>query len=1027
MDCPPTAELLELASGRAAAGVAEHVASCASCGRVVSEAGERARVAAASPTVPDSGQLFSGAEETTLPRGGLRRGAVVGRYLALDLLGAGGMGVVYAAYDPELDRRIALKLVRPEIGVRADAEMQKKRILREAQAMARLNHRSVIHVYDVGTVGEQIFVAMELVDGGTAADWLRARPRSWREVRALFLRAGRGLAAAHAAGVVHRDFKPHNVLVRRDGEVRVTDFGLARVGASTEPDAALSGEAPVGSLTRTGTVMGSPGYMSPEQMAGRPAEASSDLFSFCVALYEALYGELPFAGGKLAEIAQRIEREEVRAPPAGSQVPGWLRKTVLRGLRPRPDQRYGSMNELLAALERDPSRIRALWLSGGAALALGAGLLLTARVHRVRVEARCQKEAGAASAAFEADRREAARRAFLASATPYAQAAFDSVARNFAGWISSWSSMRLEACRAAHVLRTQSEEIYALRSACLDDGLRELSAMAGRFARADAAVVRNAAAASASLPRLAACADERALRDRPPPPADAQQAARAAELHERLAPAQAVFETGPDKEALGLALPIAEEAERLGWPPLRAEAWLLAGKIESSLEDPRSWDALQRAAVAAEASRADDLAARAFVRLTKDYVWEHRFGEAELSVRLATAAVERGGNPPLLRAEVEEALALFDRTRLRFPGAQGHGEAALRLVEQAAPGDLPALLAATTSVARALDQAGKKISAVRQYERSLQIALQVFGPDHPATADAHADLGSALCEAGRCAEAREQAHRAIAVQERVESPSHPTVASYLLQLGIADIPSGQFAEAEASLRRALEIRTRLYGALDRRTEAVVVRMASLLAHRGDARGSLRLIEEQLAALGPAGDAETLGRLHNNAGNTLLGLRDLQGARRHFEAAGEQYARAHYPSGISAAMHNRAEVTLRLGDPAGALLLFRRALEMTPDDLTRREHSLWGMASAQLALGQRADARAALEEALSLQESEGDEALQVAATRFTLARALDGDPARARALALQARDAYRAEPHWAAASLREVEAWLAQAR
>src|SRR5262245_37690244 len=209
------------------------------------------------------------------------------------------MGVVYAAYDPELDRRVALKLLHAGGSVEA-----RKRLLREAQAMARLAHPNVIAVHDVGTWGDEVFVAMEFVEGPTLAERVRDEEPGWREVLDLYLQAGEGLAAAHVAGIVHRDFKPQNALVGRDGRVRVLDFGLARGTGALPPREAEegpdSGAAPgllVTPLTRSGSRMGTPAYMSPEQFEGLPADELSDQFSFCVALYEALYGERPFGGG----------------------------------------------------------------------------------------------------------------------------------------------------------------------------------------------------------------------------------------------------------------------------------------------------------------------------------------------------------------------------------------------------------------------------------------------------------------------------------------------------------------------------------------------------------------------------------------------------------------------------------------------------------------------------------------------------------------------------------------------------------
>ncbi len=304
------------------------------------------------------------------------RGASLGRYLVLGRLGGGGMGVVYAAHDPELDRKVAIKLVRHDAFASSEG---RARLLREAQALARLQHPNVIAIHDVGTFGEQVFIAMEHVAGQTLTAWLGSG-RPWREIVATFTLAGRGLEAAHRAGLVHRDFKPDNVLLDAEGRVRVLDFGLARSAQDSEsppidPAAPTGAAAPVAALTETGAILGTPAYMSPEQHLGQPTDARTDQFSFCVALFEALYGLRPFAGETVATLALEVTTGRVQSPPRGAKVPAFVHAALLRGLRSRPDERFASMGELLAALARDPRRrvLGRLALLGAACAALAAG------------------------------------------------------------------------------------------------------------------------------------------------------------------------------------------------------------------------------------------------------------------------------------------------------------------------------------------------------------------------------------------------------------------------------------------------------------------------------------------------------------------------------------------------------------------------------------------------------------------------------------------------------------------------------
>jgi formylglycine-generating enzyme required for sulfatase activity len=379
-ECLSEGTVIEFVDGvisPAARSVVEaHVAACWACNELVIEAAAALR---------DGTRPLAWIGRPPASR--LPTGSRVGRYQILDRVGRGGMGEVYAAYHPDLDRRIALKVVHEAGTAAADRQA---RLLREARAIARLSHPNVVAVYDAGTVADRVYVAMEFVEGMTIDRWLAAARRSWREILRVFTAAGRGLAAAHAAGLVHRDFKPQNVMIARDGSVRVMDFGLARLTAvesasnapavtppppsDDQPATALS------TVTQAGTVVGTPAYMSPEQFRGDPADARSDQFSFCVALYEALYGVRPFRGENLLSLTMSVTEGELRSANDAAKhgVPVWIRRAITLGLRRDPADRFPSMQALIDRLEDDPAIRRRRRLGAGAVVAVVVATMLVA-------------------------------------------------------------------------------------------------------------------------------------------------------------------------------------------------------------------------------------------------------------------------------------------------------------------------------------------------------------------------------------------------------------------------------------------------------------------------------------------------------------------------------------------------------------------------------------------------------------------------------------------------------------------------
>jgi formylglycine-generating enzyme required for sulfatase activity/predicted Ser/Thr protein kinase len=400
----------------------------------------------------------------------LAAGTTVGRYTVLMPVGRGGMGQVYSAYDPKLDRRVALKLMHVEDQIETRAQ---ERLLREAQSIARLSHPNVVVVHDVGTYGDRVFVAMEFVDGVTLAEWLKERPRTWREILRVFLAAARGLAAAHRAELIHRDFKPQNVMVTRQGDVRVMDFGLARrMDGGGAPDPAAGATPGTSSndleLTRPGERLGTPRYMAPEQFRGEAVDERTDQFAFCVALYEAVYGAHPFDDQSYLSLSFSVVAGDLRPPPKDRDVPGWLRRVLLRGLSVSPHERHASMGALVTALEADPAvgRRRRTMVLGLVALA-GTGVLAARQMEtrrREELDRRVKVAVEEATKALSAARTQAAAvRALRASAFE----SFD--ARDDARGEDLWRQARAEGPKAdAHFVAAER----AFETAQLLDGSR---------------------------------------------------------------------------------------------------------------------------------------------------------------------------------------------------------------------------------------------------------------------------------------------------------------------------------------------------------------------------------------------------------------------------------------------------------------------------------------------------------------------------------------------------------------------------
>lgn len=622
MDCLDDNVVSDLVEGRvppgARAELTAHLDTCSACRVLVAEVSR----------VMSAGEDEAPAE----PGAVLVPGTVLGRYVILETVGAGAMGIVYAAQDPELERRVALKLLRP--GPSSSNAQVRARLLREAQALARLSHPNVVTVLDVGNFGEQVFLTMELVEGVTLAEWLRAG-RSPAEVIQAFRQAGAGLAAAHEVGLVHRDFKPENVLVGNDGRVRVTDFGLARGAGEVASTSGGSEPCPArarGDLSRSGTVVGTPAYMAPEQRHGAAADARSDQYAFAVAFLEALTGRRPSTAGSppAAELAR-----------SSKEVPRWLRPVLATALAEDPEQRYPHLDRMLAALAESPPLTppRAI----AAALALIAAVAVVSWVNGARPS--CDGAGSAWGTLWASEDVAAARAAFLASRHPGAEQVFARVARALEEYRGSWVEAHSENCRATRVRGEQSEALLDLRMACLDDRREQVAALVHVFRGAGDGVVASAESAVARLATVATCANTHALAESAPIPADPRERAKIDELARRVAELSALEKTG-QLEALAAGL-ASTSTRGISYPPLEAKLlWLRAASHRHAEQLGAAAEELHRAAGLAIQAREDGIAADAWMELI---TLSAATGDLEGARRWATyarSAISRLGGDP---------------------------------------------------------------------------------------------------------------------------------------------------------------------------------------------------------------------------------------------------------------------------------------------------------------------------------------------------------------------------------------------
>ncbi len=740
-------------------------------------------------------------------------GGQIARFVVDRIIGQGGMGVVVAAHDPTLDRKVAIKLLRPS----AASSAARARLVREAQAAARVEHENVIAIHEVVSADDAVFVVMELIDGETLGRWQRGKP--WRAVLDAYLRAGRGLAAAHDAGLVHRDFKPDNVLVGKDGRLRVTDFGLVAASGTSFDDAGArkhDSEPPHAlqtPLTRTGDVMGTPAYMAPEQYRGEPAGYAADQFAFCVALWEGLYGLRPFDAGSLAERQERISRGELAGPRPDRDVPARFEPILRRGLAAAPAARWPDMHALLAALaddleERTRRRRRTALAAAGiavvaAATTAAAVLVLGGAADR---PAPCRGLERDLDGAWDAARKDALARAFAATGRAYAGEVTQRVTVALDERARALTARRVATCEATAVRRTQSPELLDRAMACLDRRRGELAATVDLMLADASATLPRALDAVLALPPLETCNAERLL-DAAPPPSDPTSRDAITRVRADLDRAAALGRAGRWKDALAPATAAAAAARTLAYAPLVAETVALDARARMITGDTKGATAAFHEAIAAAAAAGDAaLGAQLTVSLVEVANREARYGDVETLAALAEASLGTADERWAERATLAAERGRAARAQQQLDAARAHLTRALELRTKHA-GERSVLVARSLSDLGNLELAAAQWAAAEAlFRRALEINERTSGPQHPDTANSLGRLAVTAKQQRRLDEAAAFLRRGIEILTAAEGDASPSLATMWANLGVVLGDQDKGAEALAAYEKALAVR-----------------------------------------------------------------------------------------------------------------------------------------------------------------------------------------------------------------------------
>lgn len=867
-----------------------------------------------------------------------RAGRKFGRYLIIGEVGRGGMGVVLRAYDPKLQREVALKCLH-ERGVPTEMRI---RLVQEAQAMAKLNHPNVVSVYDLEEIEDRFVLAMEYVDGGTLKGWLEAQ-HSTKEVLDVFRAAGRGLSAAHRAGLLHRDFKPSNVLMTRDGEVKVTDFGLVRF----ERDSTTGGdgedtddgfESRSSGLTRDGVVMGTPLYMAPEQHAGTQVTTAADQYAFCVSLWFALTGLHPHPMRDPNNRASLFARKRGEIPPwpkLERPVPRSICEAVRRGLAPNPEERWPSLDSLLEALAFDPSRRRnQLLLGAGGIMMLGLGGATLEAWADTRDE-RCTGASEHLAGVWDEERKRTVGVAMTKVDAEYSRVAWTRTEAALDAHARQWTSMHTETCEATTIRGDQSTQVMNLRMACLHRARTELAAVVRQLEDADIEVIENAHKLTSGLPSLSKCEDvEALLRDIDPP---REEEAKAVEsIRSDLARAKAARMAGRYDRAMEAVDAAKRGAASVSYEPIEGEVALEEGLCLRKLgkfseAEARLDDALGRASKHRQLDLMREAAMTLMMVLGVDQA-----READ-GLRYAKLAQGLSHGQPESEASVANVLGAILATGGRYEEAEREIRHVLEVRETTLGDRHPDTSTSRVTLGNLLDAQGRHEEAETILLRAIAALERELGARHPEVATSRNALAGVYFGLGRYEDAEAQLRQILDILEATLDPAHPRLAGMRTNLVAVLRAQGQYDDAEAEQRSALLSLERALGAEHPRLGIARTFLASVVEDQGryaEAESEYRRALEVLEKTLPAGHPD-IADARNALGNLLLTMEQPAEARSILEPA----RTFHESKDISPEKRARTAFLLARavwdsdaepGDRAKAVELAEQALELHAD-------------------------------------------------------------------------------------------------